>query len=195
MYEEWPLNAGFGARAFREAMGWFATGVTIITTRAADGAPVGITVNSFGSVSLDPPLVQFNLDRTALSLPAFRCFGHFAVNVLTAQQEELCRRFAKAGTAKWEGIAFTAASSGCPILPDVLAAFDCATEATYDAGDHVLFIGRVLELAARRRGHPLLFSRGNFHALGDPLRGAAPVPPGTAWQIENLYGLEPWFSA
>ncbi len=191
------MNAAFDARQFRDAVGWFTTGVTVITTRAASGAPVGITANSFSSVSLDPPLVQFGLDRRALSLPAFRSFGHFAVSILAEDQQGLSSRFAKPGGDKWRDIDFEVWGSGCPVLRGVLAALDCRTEAVHEGGDHLVFIGRVLRLEARRHGRPLLFSRGAYHALGDRL-GIADTPMQrlrAGGEEAVLSGLEPWFAA
>lgn len=191
------MNPAFDARQFRDAVGWFTTGVAIITTRSIEGEPVGITANSFGSVSLDPPLVQFSLDRRALSLTAFRSFGHFAVSILAEDQQGLSARFAKPGGDKWRDVDFETWGSGCPVLRGVLAALDCRTEAIHEGGDHLIFIGRVLRLEARRRGRPLLFSRGIYHALGERL-GIADVPivPLRAGGEEAvLCGLEPWFAA
>lgn len=191
------MNAAFDARQFRDAVGWFITGVTVITTRAADGTPVGVTANSFGSVSLDPPLVQFSLDRRALSLPAFRGFGHFAVSILAEDQQGLSARFAKPGGDKWRDIDFEMWGSGCAVLRGALAALDCRTEIVHEGGDHLVFIGRVLRLEARCQGRPLLFSRGAYHALGERL-GLADTPAQrlrAGGEEAVLSGLEPWFAA
>lgn len=191
------MNAGFDARAFRDAVGWFTTGVTIITTRDGAGAPVGITANSFTSLSLDPPLVLFNLDRRALSLAAFRNFGHFAVNVLAQDQQGLSARFAKPGGDKWRDIEFELWGTNCPVLRGVLAALECRIEAIHEAGDHFIYVGRALRLESRRHGKPLLFSRGVYLALGERLGVAGDLSQQNAQGggDTNLAGLEPWFSA
>jgi flavin reductase (DIM6/NTAB) family NADH-FMN oxidoreductase RutF len=189
----------FDSRDFRDALGWFATGVTIVTGRGPAREPIGLTANSFASVSLDPPLVLWSLNRRASNVDGFVECGHFAVNILARHQQALSTRFASALGDKWDGVEFEEWVSGCPILKDALASFDCATAAIHDGGDHVLFVGRVLALRAEPRGGPLLYCRGAYHALGRELGvpddPAAPRPhlrpDGT---VEPDRGLEPWFS-
>lgn len=152
-------------RAFRDALGCFATGVTIVTTRAPDGAPVGFTANSFSSVSLDPPLVLFSLHRQALSLAAFQAAPGFAINVLREDQGALSTRFASPAGDKWGDIAHRSGESGSPLLEEALARFDCVRHAVHEGGDHLIFVGRVLRFEARE-GRPLLFCRGRYGALG-----------------------------
>ena len=152
-------------RELRNALGCFATGVTIVTAMVPDGEPVGLTANSFSSVSLTPPLVQFSLDRGALSLDAFRSAGSFAVNVLCEGQTELSNLFATRNANKFEDVPYTTWESGAPILEGALAHFDCDTYATYDGGDHLIFVGEVRRMAANRDGHPLLYFRGGYHTL------------------------------
>jgi flavin reductase (DIM6/NTAB) family NADH-FMN oxidoreductase RutF len=155
----------FDSRRFRDALGCFATGITVVTARAADGAPLGVTVNSFNSVSLDPPLVLFSLDRSAARFAEFSAAGHFAVNVLRDDQQDLSHRFASRGNDAWEGLDVETGESGCPLLPGVLAVFECELETTYDGGDHVIFIGRVRHIDHLAAGTPLLYFRGGYTHL------------------------------
>jgi len=158
----------FSAREFRNALGCFATGIAIMTTRDADGRYVGITVNSFSSVSLDPPLVSFCLDRNANSLKPFLDAAHFSVNVLAEGQEPLSAAFARSSAGdKFSGVAFEISETGCPLLADCLSHLECAREAVHDAGDHLIVIGRVIRLAQRPEGKPLLYFRGRYARLGE----------------------------
>lgn len=150
------------AREFRNALGNFATGVTIVTTLAETGERLGITANSFNSVSLDPPLVLWSLGRNAFSLPAFETSGRFAINILADDQQSISTQFAKAGADKWAGVDIETLETGCPIVKHCLAAFDCRTHAVHDGGDHLLFLGRVVAMRAEREARPLLFYRGKY---------------------------------
>ena len=151
-------------REFRNALGAFATGVTIITSRAADGTPVGITASSFNSVSLDPPMVLWSLARSALSLPAFEHSAHWAVHVLGAGQEDLAMRFARSGADKFAGLDVGAGAGGAPLLEGCAARFVCATEQIVDGGDHRVFLGRVLQCEHAAQA-PLVFHAGGFADL------------------------------
>ena len=186
-------------RAFRSALGWFATGVTIITTRTHSGELVGFTANSFSSVSLEPPLVLFSLNRRANCIAAFEASGHFAVNVLGERQTELSSRFATPLHEKWDGVALALGQTGCPVLEEALAVFECAVHAVHDGGDHRIFLGRVLAIRAAKDGRPLLFSRGRYRAMGPPLgEPAEPPAPGATSALDNgglFAGLEPWVGA
>ncbi len=155
------------ALTFRRAMGRFATGVTIMTTRGVDGLAVGVTVNSFCSVSLDPPLVLFCLDRTATTFAAFEAADHYVVNVLRDDQQDLSEAFAGAGKEhQWGELSVTDGTGGCPILSDCLASIDCAIEQRYDGGDHVILVGRVLRLTGNpASGSPLLYFGGRYARL------------------------------
>jgi len=155
----------FDQREFRTALGHFATGITVVTARASNGELLGVTVNSFNSVSLDPPLILFSLERRALSLPAFEEAGSFAVNILSESQTNLSQNFARTQGDKWHGIAFDCWETGSPILRGSLAAFDCRTYAIHDGGDHRVFIGEVLRFEALTEGTPLLYFRGSYTAL------------------------------
>ena len=148
-------------------MGRFATGVTVVTGLDWHGKPVGVTVNSFNSVSLEPALVLFSLDRKANSLEPFAGGEHFAVNVLGEHQTGLSRTFASQDLDKWSGVAWRPGRNACPLLPGVLAVFECTTQATHDGGDHVIFVGRVDHVEAMGSGRPLLFFRGDYARL-DP---------------------------
>src|SRR5687767_3868649 len=126
-------------RHLRNALGRFATGVTVITTRTPDGKLEGLTANSFSAVSLDPPLVLWSLRRNASSLSSFQDSGYFAVNVLGVQQCDLSRRFATPAPDKFSGLAVTSGLGACPLLQDTLAGFECSTEHTVVGGDHIIF--------------------------------------------------------
>lgn len=152
-------------REFRNALGCFATGVTIITGRDAEDELVGITANSFSAVSLDPPLVLFSLGRSAYSMKAFISAHNFAVNVLGADQRDLSQRFATPLVDKWAGVDYVLTESACPFLAGALARFECSMEHTYDGGDHVIFVGRVLHFEYRPEGQPLLYYRGRYAEL------------------------------
>jgi flavin reductase (DIM6/NTAB) family NADH-FMN oxidoreductase RutF len=151
----------FDLRQFRHALGRFATGITVITTRTAGGKCEGLTANSFGAVSLDPPLVLWSLRQDAMSLPSFRESRHFAVNVLASHQRGLSNHFARPAPDKFEEVDWKPGLAGCPTLPDCLALFECSAERTVEAGDHVVFIGRVQQFRWRA-GEPLVFSCGHY---------------------------------
>lgn len=147
----------------RTALGRFATGVTVVTTRGPCGKREGLTCNSFTSVSLDPPLILWSLRRDSASLATFSEAGCFSVNVLGVEQASLCRHFATRQPDKFADISHELGSVGCPVLDAALAVFDCETERVIDGGDHVIFLGRVRR-AEIREGAPLVFFNGH---LGD----------------------------
>jgi len=154
----------FSLTEFRTALGMFATGVTIVTARAPDGAPVGLTVNSFASVSLAPPLVSWNLASTSTSLAVFQRGTHYAVNVLEAGQQELALRFAAPRVDRWAGVEWQPGpAGGAPLLAGTAAYFECESVARHEAGDHVIFIGRVEHCDHRAGAAPLLFHGGRFY--------------------------------
>jgi len=150
------------ARALRDAFGCFTTGVTVVTTRAADGAPVGFTANSFASVSLDPPLALVCVDLAANSLSALDAAGVFVVNVLHAEQREIARRFTRKGGDRFADTAFETWITGAPVLDGCMANFECETERAFDAGDHRVFIGRVVKVRMDPDHEPLVFLRGGY---------------------------------
>jgi 3-hydroxy-9,10-secoandrosta-1,3,5(10)-triene-9,17-dione monooxygenase reductase component len=150
--------------SFRTVLGHFATGVTIIT--AMDGnEPVGISANSFTSVSLDPPLVLFCAAKDSTTWPRIKAAGNFTVNVLNEHQEDVSRVFATKGADRFSRIGWRESSAGSPVLHDSLAYIDCEIEDEHDAGDHVIVVGRVLELGVLSEDGPLLFFRGGYGRL------------------------------
>jgi flavin reductase (DIM6/NTAB) family NADH-FMN oxidoreductase RutF len=148
-------------RQFRDALGHFATGVTVVTTRDAGGQPVGVTVNSFSSLSLDPPLILWSLAKKSYSLAAFEAADGFAVHVLASDQQALSDRFARAGADKFTDLPFGAGPGELPLLPRCAAVFQCRTEHRYDGGDHLILVGRVQRFSTEDRP-PLLFYRGRY---------------------------------
>jgi 4-hydroxyphenylacetate 3-hydroxylase, reductase component len=147
-------------RGFRRALGHFATGVTIVTAQA-QGQRAGMTANSFSSVSLDPPLVLWSIDKGSHSLPVFEQAEGFAVNVLASDQMDLASRFARSGTDKFAGVDWHPGLSGAPCLPGAAARFECRRHAIVDAGDHFILLGRVERYQHSDRDL-LLFARGRF---------------------------------
>ncbi len=150
------------AAGFRSALGMFATGVTIVTARLADGSPVGLTVNSFNSVSLTPPLVLWSLSRQSRSMAAFEQATHYAVHVLGVEQRDLALRFASKDADRWAGLAFSEGAGGAPLLAGAAAVFECRNRSRYDEGDHVILVGEVERCGWRAQASPLLFHGGRF---------------------------------
>ena len=148
----------------RMVLGHFATGVTVITAMA-DGEPVGIAANSFTSVSLDPPLVLFCAGKASSTWPLMQKSAAFAVNVLGEHQEDISRLFASKNADRFAGVGYHAAATGSPVLTGALAYLDCRIHAEHDAGDHVIVVGRVVELGVMDESSPLLFFRGGYHKL------------------------------
>jgi flavin reductase (DIM6/NTAB) family NADH-FMN oxidoreductase RutF len=148
--------------SFRRVLGSYPTGVTVVTAVGEDGNPAGMAVGSFTSVSLDPPLVAFLPDRSSTSFPKIRTAASFCVNVLAADQEDVCRAFATRGGDKFAGVAWSPAKSGAPRLDGVAAWIDCDFESVTDAGDHYLVLGRVRELDAHSERLPLVFFQGGY---------------------------------
>jgi flavin reductase (DIM6/NTAB) family NADH-FMN oxidoreductase RutF len=158
------LSSGSSAldpRDFRNALGTFATGVTIITAMAADGKPYGLTCNSFASVSLNPPLVLWSLGMYSQGLPVFQNASHFAVNVLGVSQQALAATFANSTVDKFAGVDWKPGLGNAPLLTDSVAHFQCRAANRYYGGDHVIFLGAV-EAYAYNKQEPLLFVRGGF---------------------------------
>lgn len=151
-------------RAFRNALGAFATGVTIATTLDADGQPVGVTASSFNSVSLDPPLVLWSVAKANMSCAAFCDSGHFAIHILAVDQADLSNRFAKSGGDKFAGLTWQSGAKGSPILADCAALFQCRTRHQYEGGDHIIMVGEVIDFQVQDRA-PLLFHAGRYAAL------------------------------
>lgn len=163
-----PSNETIAPAALRTALGRFATGVTIVTCLDAQGERVGLTANSFNSLSLDPPLVLWALRAGSQSLAAFRGATHFAVNVLSEAQVDLSRRFASPQPDKFADGQWTEGLGRAPVLSGCSAVLECERFAEQAAGDHVLFIGRVRQLFEAPLP-PLVFQSGRYHMLGEIL--------------------------
>lgn len=153
----------FSGQEFRAALGMFATGVTIVTARGADGLIMGLTANSFNSVSLEPPLVLWSLSRAAASMAVFSAGSHYAINVLAADQKELAERFARRGAERWAGVTFDAGAGGAPLLHGAAATFECFNRSRYEEGDHIIFVGEVERCTHREGASPLLFHGGRYY--------------------------------
>ena len=153
----------FSTLEFRTALGMFATGVTIVTARSQDDGVIGLTCNSFNSVSLDPPLVLWSLARAAASMAAFRNGSHYAINVLAADQKALAERFALRGADRFKDVGYSEGIGGAPLLDGAAATFECFNRSRYEEGDHVIFVGEVERCSFRPGASPLLFHGGRFY--------------------------------
>lgn len=149
---------------FRAVLGRFPSGVTVVTTKAADGSDQGMTVSAFSSLSLEPPLVLICVEKTASAHDALTTAKGFVVNVLAARQEQIARRFAIVNIDRFEGVGFTRSSRGYAMLDDVLAVIECDRFSMHDAGDHTVIIGEV-EATRAETGTPLLYYRGGYAQL------------------------------
>ena len=158
-------QAGSDPRTLRDALGCFGTGVTVVTTLDGEGRPVGLTANSFPSVSLDPPLLLVCLARNSSSLPAFVASDHFAVNVLHIGQQLISTRFARREEDRFATTAWEKWNSGSPIVENSLASFECEKHAMYEGGDHLILVGKVLRVRFEPRRDPLLYFRGRYRRL------------------------------
>lgn len=147
--------------ALRRAFGKFATGVAVVTTSAADGSPCGLTINSFSSVSLDPPLVLWSLTNKSPNLETFRNASHFAINILASDQREICNQFASRNKERFEGIDWFLGVHKLPVIRGTIATFECRRTQMVDAGDHVVFFGEVEE-SEQTDLEPLVFFAGEF---------------------------------
>jgi flavin reductase (DIM6/NTAB) family NADH-FMN oxidoreductase RutF len=154
----------FSQSEFRSALGMFATGVTIVTARSDQGQLIGLTANSFNSVSLSPPLVLWSLARSAASMPAFSTGSHYAINILSADQQALAKQFATKGHDRFAGVQFVAGAGGAPLIAGAAATFECFNRSRYEEGDHVIFVGEVERCSYQPGASPLLFHGGKFYA-------------------------------
>lgn len=152
-------------RALRNALGRFATGVAIVTAIDPDGHPIGLTINSFSAVSLNPALVLWCLDNNSHSLEAFRRASHHAINILSAGQQDLSNRFATWPADRFAGLHWQPGAGGAPVFPDCCARFEVANETAHAGGDHTIFIGRVERFEENADLAPLLFCGGRYRAL------------------------------
>lgn len=153
-------------RELRNAMGLFATGVTIITTKDTTGKPFGLTANAFSSLSLDPPLLLVCIDK---KVDCYACFDEskvFVVNFLARNQEDLSTRFATKGIEKFEGVSYTLGSLGVPLLDGALAHLECKVAACYEGGDHTIYTGEIQSMATSE-AEPLLFYQGKYRSLAE----------------------------
>lgn len=157
----------FDARAFRDALGLFPTGVAVVTAPAEGYDPVAITVSSFNSVSLDPPLILFSVRRDLPSLSSLLTAGSFGVSILRQEQSDLSSHFAGGRGAKWAGIEPVRGATGCPLIGSCLAAFECTPFAVHEGGDHLIVVGRVVRFEFVESGEPLVFFRGRYHGIAD----------------------------
>lgn len=166
----------FDPKAFRAALGSFATGVTVITTVGQDGKPVGLTANSFNSVSLDPPLVLWSLAKKAFSLQDFVAAKHWAVHILSADQEHISNQFARGGADKFAGVEPVTSEHGVPLLQNCAARFECTSTFQYEGGDHIIFVGEVKKF--ERNDHsPLVFHSGRYALASLKDNGFSPPKP------------------
>ena len=165
-------------KAFRQALSQFATGVAVITARGFSGTAIGMTMSSFNSVSLDPPLILFSVSRAALSLGPMLAAQGYAVNILGRSQEALAEGFAISHADKWSDVDHSPGHAEAPLLHGALAHLECEPYAHHDGGDHVIFIGRVVRFTVAPDGDPLVFFRGRYHGVSveDADRDAPPIP-------------------
>ncbi|WP_153111984.1 flavin reductase family protein [Propionivibrio limicola] len=152
-------------REFRAALGAFATGVTVLTALDDGGQPIGVTISSFNSVSLDPPLILWSLDVNSPNLEAFRGARHYAVNVLAADQQPLSDRFASRREKRFDDLPWNPGLSGAPLFAGCCAWFECVSEAHYPGGDHLIFVGRVERFSLGEAEAPLVFHQGRYRRL------------------------------
>jgi flavin reductase (DIM6/NTAB) family NADH-FMN oxidoreductase RutF len=149
---------------FRAVLGRFASGITVITARDAEGRDAGMTVSAFSSLSLEPPLILVCVDRAASAGPVIEAASHFAVNILSDEQEALSRRFSQKGVDRFEGVGFARSPHGPALLEGALATLECRVAARHPGGDHTILVGEVLD-ASMHEGHPLLYYRSGYRRL------------------------------
>lgn len=159
------IDTPFDPLALRRVLGRFATGVAVVTAEGGEAGMVGMTMSSFNSVSLDPPLVLFSVARSALSLPVLRGAPGFGISILGRHQEHLSNRFARPMEDKWSGVEVRRGAHQVPLIEGALAHLECAPYACHEGGDHEVFIARVLRFSAAEGGDPLIFFGGRYHAL------------------------------
>lgn len=160
-----PLSHQDFTRAFRDALGMFATGIAVVTTRAPNGEAIGLTVNSFNSVSLDPPLIVWSLSRHLASLPVFEACEYYAVNVLAEDQQHLSQLFATRSDDKFAGIDIDDGLYGVPLLKDCCARFECRNTTRHPGGDHLVFISEVVRFDRISERPPLIYHSGAYRRL------------------------------
>jgi 3-hydroxy-9,10-secoandrosta-1,3,5(10)-triene-9,17-dione monooxygenase reductase component len=165
-------DAHIDRRIFRDVLGHFPSGIVVVTA-TSDGEPVGLTCQSFISVSLEPPLVAFSPAKSSVSYPRIRLAGAFCINVLAEDHAAACAGFARSGQEKWRDVRWSHAPGGSPVLPQALVWLECHRYAEHEAGDHYLMLGQVTAMSARpTAGRPLLYYKGAYARLEPP----APQP-------------------
>lgn len=169
-------GSGVDSAELRGVLGRFATGVAIITTRDCAGNPVGLTVNSFSSVSLDPPLVLWSLRHQSASLEVFRAFDHWAVHILAADQVKLSQQFARYSSDRFRGVSHSRSAKNVPLIAGCMARLQCRTVHEYSAGDHVIFVGEVESTETEDRAAPLIFYGGRYASVRSAARLSATTP-------------------
>lgn len=178
-------DAALDRQEFRKALATFTTGVTIITGMAPDGTPVGVTANSFNSVSLDPPLVLWSLAKSSRSLAAFDASPYWAVHILSADQDALSNRFAKSGADKFVDLPVETGAGGAPLLAGCAARLQCKTTFKYEGGDHIIFVGEVVGLD--RSGVPPLVFHGGKYAVATAKTDALAFSDGAVYDAESSF--------
>lgn len=178
-----PLRRQFDASLLRRAFGQFATGVAVIGVRAADGSLAGMTVNSFASVSIDPPLVMYCPSKGLGAYSAYIGARYFSACVLASGQRSLSERFARKGERKWLDVAYTLGESGVPLLDEAIAGFECEVVANHDAGDHGIVLGRVLALRLAGVGEPLIFHCSRYCMLAQAATETEAPAAALAWGL------------
>jgi flavin reductase (DIM6/NTAB) family NADH-FMN oxidoreductase RutF len=156
----------FDTRAFRQALGRFPTGVTVVTVGSAE-SPKGMTVNSFASVSLDPPLILWSMDKKSSHYQTFTKAPNFTISVLGSDHRTVSDRLAKPGEHSLDGLALSPSANGVPGIADALAVLACRREATHEGGDHTIIVGQVTDFSFQKTGAPLVFYRGRYSALAE----------------------------
>ena len=157
------LKTLFNSSEFKQCLGMFATGVTIITTRTNDGTMLGLTANSFNSVSLAPPLVLWSLSGHSASLATFMHAPHYAINILAADQKELALQFASKSADRFAGVSYALGECGAPLIAGAAAQFECSNRSRYHEGDHIIFVGEVERCSVESGASPLLYHGGKFY--------------------------------
>ena len=170
------MSGAVDRRALRQTLGQYATGVTVVTCRGPAGEPVGMTANSFSSVSLEPPLVLWSVDRSARSFDAFAAAERFAFSILAQDQADHSNRFSKPGTEKFAGVTLEEGAGGVPLIAGAAAHFECLQHATFDGGDHLVIVGRV-ERFVRHERRGLVFAQGRYGVVAPHPGTVGDAPP------------------
>ena len=177
------LRRRLDAPLLRRAFGQFATGVAIIGARAGDGSLVGMTVNSFASVSIEPPLVMYCPAKALSAYAVYAGARYFSASVLAVEQQSLSERFSRKSERKWADVAYTLGETGVPLLDEAIACFECEAEACHDAGDHGIVLGRVLALRVAGAGEPLIFHRSRYCRLAQAAMDTDAPAAALAWGL------------